>query len=116
MGLLPQPHRGVGGHRRYDEHVLALLAVLRMAGQAGFTIAEMHLLVAGFDASTPVSERWHILAQKKLLEVEAIIIHAQQTKQLLDRLVQCGCLHVEECGQGWLEAHRPFDAQENMRH
>lgn len=99
IGLLPIPRRASGGHRRYDASVLDLLAILQMAQQAGFTLAEMHLLVAGFDASTPASERWQSLAQTKLKEVEAIIAHAQQTKQMLERLLQCGCLRLEECLQ-----------------
>jgi MerR family redox-sensitive transcriptional activator SoxR len=97
VGLLPEPHRVYGGHRRYDASVFELLAILRMAQQADFTIAEMHLLVAGFSPETPASERWQSLAQKKLQEVEATIAHAQQTKRLLEQLSQCGCLHLEEC-------------------
>jgi len=97
VGLLPPPRRVYGGHRRYDSSVLELLRVLRMAQQAGFTIAEMHRLVAGFPAETPASERWQLLAQKKLQEVEAAIVHAQQTKQMLERLLQCSCLRLEEC-------------------
>src|SRR5713226_5906742 len=85
VGLLPEPKRVSGGHRRYDAAILEQLAILRMAQQAGFTIAEMHLLVAGFDAATPASERWQVLAQTKLKEVEAIIAHAQQTKRILER-------------------------------
>jgi MerR family redox-sensitive transcriptional activator SoxR len=99
VGLLPAPARVHGGHRRYDGSILELLAVLRMAQQAGCTIAEMHLLVAGFEAETPASERWQLLAQKKLEEVEEVIAHAQQTKRLLERLLQCGCLRLEECPQ-----------------
>ena len=101
VGLLPAPARVHGGHRRYDESVLDLLSVLRMAQQAGFTIAEMHLLVAGFSSETPASKRWQLLAQKKLQEVEAVIAHAQQTRQILERLLQCGCLRLEECVQNW---------------
>jgi len=97
MGLLPPPRRVSGGHRRYDPSVLGLLTVLRMAQQAGFTIAEMHMLVAGFSPETPASERWRQLAQNKLQEVEAVIVHAQQTKRILEQLVQCGCLRLEEC-------------------
>ena len=99
MGLLPTPRRASGGHHRYDASVLELLAILQMAQQAGFTLAEMHLLVAGFDVSTPASERWQSLAQAKLKEVEAIIAHAQQTKRMLERFLQCGCLYLGECLQ-----------------
>ncbi len=97
VGLLPDPQRISGGHRRYDPSVLDLLAVLQMAQQAGFTIAEMHMLVAGFSPETPASERWRQLAQHKLQEVEEVIAHAQQTKKILEQLVQCGCLRLEEC-------------------
>ncbi len=97
VGLLPAPHRVSSGHRRYDASVLGLLSVLRMAQQAGFTIAEMHMLVAGFSEETPASERWQQLAYNKLQEVEAVIAHAQQTKRILEQLVQCGCLRLEEC-------------------
>jgi MerR family transcriptional regulator, redox-sensitive transcriptional activator SoxR len=100
VGLLPEPRRVYGGHRRYDPSVFELLAILHMAQQAGFTIAEMHLLVAGFPLDTPASERWLPLAQKKLQEVEAVIAHAQQTKQLLEQLSQCSCLHLEDCVRG----------------
>jgi MerR family redox-sensitive transcriptional activator SoxR len=99
VGLLPPPSR-VHGHRRYDPSVFSLLALLRMAQQAGFTLAEMHLLVHGFSQETPASERWQQLARQKLEEVEALIAHAQQTKQLLERLVQCECLRLEDCAQG----------------
>ncbi|MBA2679955.1 MAG: MerR family DNA-binding transcriptional regulator [Ktedonobacteraceae bacterium] len=97
VGLLPAPHRVSGGHRRYDPSVLGLLTMLRIAQQAGFTIAEMHMLVAGFSPETPASERWRHFAQNKLQEVEAVIVHAQQAKQILEQLVQCGCIHLEEC-------------------
>ena len=100
VGLLPEPRRVYGGHRRYDLSVFELLAILQLAQLAGFTIAEMHLLVAGFPSGTPASERWLCLAQKKLQEVEATIAHAQQTKRLLQGLSQCNCLHLEECVRG----------------
>src|SRR6266581_772717 len=37
------------------------------------------------------------MAQQKLQEVEAAIVHAQQTKQMLEQLLQCDCLRLEEC-------------------
>jgi MerR family redox-sensitive transcriptional activator SoxR len=97
MGLLPAPRRVSGGHRRYDASVFVWLRIVHMAQQAGLTIAEMHVLVAGFSPETPASERWQHVASKKLQEVEALIKHAQQTQQLLKRLLECHCLHLEEC-------------------
>jgi len=102
VGLLPAPRRVHGGHRRYDSSVFERLSVLRMAQQAGFTIAEMHRLVAGFSAETPASERWQSLSHKKLQEIEAVIAQAQQTKRLLEGLLQCGCVRLEDCVHGIL--------------
>ena len=63
VGLLPPPGR-VHGHRRYDPSVFSLLAILRMAQYAGFSLKEMQLLVHGFFPETPASERWQQLASK----------------------------------------------------
>ncbi|GAC1399686.1 MAG: hypothetical protein NVS4B12_17510 [Ktedonobacteraceae bacterium] len=51
VGLLPPPDR-VHGHRRYDPGMFSRLCILRMAQHAGFTLAEMHLLVHGFSQET----------------------------------------------------------------
>ncbi|HEY4383039.1 MAG TPA: MerR family DNA-binding transcriptional regulator [Ktedonobacteraceae bacterium] len=99
MGLLPAPARAHSGHRRYNVQVLEQLSILQLAQQAGLTIAEIQVLMSGFSSETPASERWQLLAQKKLQEVEDVITHAQHTKRLLEQLVQCGCLRLEECLQ-----------------
>ena len=114
MGLLPAPRRASGGHRRYDASILELLAVLRLAQQAGFTIAEMHLLVAGFSAEAPASPRWQLLARKKLQEVETVIAHAQRTQQILERLLQCGCLSLEECVQSWTPSYASLESADQV--
>ena len=51
LGLLPVPPR-TGGKRRYDESVLDWLALVTLARQAGFTIAEIRELLAGFEPDT----------------------------------------------------------------
>lgn len=106
MGLLVATMRVQGGHRRYDSDVFQRLAVLRLAKQAGLTLAEMQQLVAGFPASVPASERWQILVPQKLQEVEALLDRLQQTRQTLQHLLVCECQHVEECArQGEAQAH-----------
>lgn len=99
VGLIPPPGR-VHGHRRYNSGVFPLLAILRMAQHAGFTLAEMHHLIHGFPPETPASERWQQLAHKKLEEVEALITHARQIKHNLECLSECQCMHLDECVQG----------------
>lgn len=95
-GVLPEPERE-NGRRRYGPEVLELLAVVRVAQQAGFTIAEIRTLLHGFTAETPLSERWRELASKKLPEVEALIRRALGMKRLLERGLRCDCLRLEDC-------------------
>jgi MerR family redox-sensitive transcriptional activator SoxR len=99
-GLLPAPER-TNGRRRYDgevlREVLDRLAVVRVAKQAGFTISEIRRLLDGFREDTPPSERWRVLAQDKLPEVEALVERALGMKDLLERGLRCECLRLEDC-------------------
>jgi MerR family transcriptional regulator, redox-sensitive transcriptional activator SoxR len=100
VGLLPLPERA-NGRRRYDgellREVLDRLEVVRVAQQAGFTISEIRTLLEGFSEDTPPSERWRLLAQDKLPEVEALLERALGMKDLLERGLRCECLRLEEC-------------------
>lgn len=96
VGLLPAPPR-VGGRRRYGAEVLQRLAVLRVAQQAGFTIAELRTLLQGFGDTTRPAERWRRLAERKLPELDAIIARARGMKRLLRVGLTCGCMRWEDC-------------------
>src|SRR5215216_7970482 len=98
VGLLPPPERE-NGRRRYDgevlREVLDRLAVVRVAQQAGFTLSEIRTLLDGFSEDTPPSERWRLLAEEKLPEVEALVQRALDMKRLLERGLHCECLRLE---------------------
>ncbi len=100
VGLLPPPERA-NGRRRYDGEVLSevldRLAVVRVAQQAGFTISEIRTLLDGFSEDTPPSERWRLLAEEKLPEVEKLVERALDMKRLLERGMRCECLRFEDC-------------------
>lgn len=96
VGVLPPAER-LGGQRRYDEAVLARLAVVRLAQELGFSLVEIRALVEGFDDVGVPSERWRELASQKLTEVEALITHAEQMKRLLEESLRCGCLTLDAC-------------------
>ena len=100
VGLLPSPER-TNGRRRYDgevlREVLDRLAVVRVAQQAGFTISEIRTLLDGFSEDTPPSERWRVLAQDKLPEVDALVERALGMKYLLEKGLRCECLRLEDC-------------------
>ncbi len=91
--LLPAPAR-VNGRRRYDAAVLDRLAVIRLAQEAGFTIAEVRELLTGEDDPPP---RWRALAERKLVEVDAVIARAQATRRLLEESLRCNCVTLGQC-------------------
>ncbi len=96
LGILPPPRR-IRGRRRYDSSVLGHLAVIQVAQHAGFSMAEIGILLHGFAADVPPSARWRALAQQKLPEVETLIARAQAMKRLLEEGLNCGCLNFDEC-------------------
>ncbi len=98
IGLLPSPER-VSGRRRYQPGVFQKLGVIQMARQAGFRVAEIQALLHDFPENTPPSRRWQSLAGKKLVEIDALIEHANAMKSLLEQALQCRCGKLDECVQ-----------------
>ena len=96
VGLLAPPARA-SKRRVYTESVLEALALIRLAQDAGFTVAETRMLMHGFDGATPASERWRKLTREKLVEVAARIERAERMRALLERLARCRCQTLDEC-------------------
>lgn len=105
VGLIA-PARRVAGRRVYDETVFSSIALVQLAQDAGFTVAEMRKLLSGFDPSTPASARWQTMARRKLTDVERRIEQAERMKQLLEKLLQCRCESLEQCVRFRSEALR----------
>jgi MerR family redox-sensitive transcriptional activator SoxR len=95
-GVLPKPIR-IGGRRHYDSSVLERLAVLERAKACGFSLAEARQLFNGFRGDTPPSERWQILAQRKIAELDELARKIAATKAMLER--PCTCKDLNECGR-----------------
>jgi len=110
IGLLPKSKR-VNKHRRFDPTILEWLVLINFAQQAGFTLAEINVLLHGFEADTPPAERWQTLAQEKLPEIDALIERAQSMKRLLEHGLRCDCLRLEDCAV-ILQARRAEECDE----
>lgn len=96
-GLVPPPAR-VSGRRRYEPDVLVRLAIIQLAQQSGFTLAEVRTLFEGFpDGATPTS-RWRQLAERKLPEIEEQLLRTKAMRDLLREGLRCDCLTLEDCG------------------
>lgn len=95
-GLLPAPER-TAGSRRYDPTVLRRLALIEVAKQAGFTLAEVRELLDSFDDAPPASAQWEALAAEKLRQVEETIRGARA----MQRLLREGPFSVRRAGGRW---------------
>src|SRR6059058_3293516 len=84
-GLLRPPRRA-SGRRVYDDDIFEALALIDLAQDAGFTVAETKTLMHGFDRTTPAAPRWRALAQQKLEEIAERIERAERMQALLQRL------------------------------
>ena len=94
--MLPKPVR-LGGRRRYDPSILERLAVLERAKACGFSLTEMRELLYGFREGTSPSERWQVLARRKISELDELAGKIADTKELLQR--PCACKNLAECGR-----------------
>lgn len=94
--VLPKPRR-FAGRRHYDTSVLERLAVVERAKACGFSLAEIRQLFYGFREGAPPSERWQILARRKIIELDEMARKIAATKELLER--SCTCKDLAECGR-----------------
>jgi DNA-binding transcriptional MerR regulator len=96
IGLLPPPTR-VGGQRRYDESVLNRLEVIRVCKVAGFTLAEIQLLLAD---DRPGRAASRALAEAKLADIDARIASLADAHGVIEWGLSCTCPSLGECTCG----------------
>jgi MerR family transcriptional regulator, redox-sensitive transcriptional activator SoxR len=96
IGLLPAPAR-TSGRRRYDAGVLQRLEIIHTAQQAGFTLAEMRVLFDEILTSATPSDHWHDLIQRKVQEMNALLLNVQSMKNLLEDIMRCNDNELEDC-------------------
>ena len=96
IGLLPEPAR-VGGRRRYDRDVLQRLEIIRTAQQAGFTLAELRVLLDDILTNASAHADWHDLIQRKLQELDERLLNVQSMKRLLEDIMGCDDAELADC-------------------
>ena len=100
IGLLPRAER-LSGQRRYDPTVLYRLAIIQRARQLGFTLTEIRHLFFGFRDMTCASERWRMLSQRKLAELDHLMDGIKAVRGVLNKLMtKCRCDTLDQCGKG----------------
>jgi DNA-binding transcriptional MerR regulator len=96
VGLL-HPTRRVSGRRQYDEGVLQRLALIQTGQQAGFTLAELRILLNNVMDSESGGVGWHELVDRKLKEMDALLHNIQNMKRLLQDIMDCDDASLAEC-------------------
>ncbi|HEX2905659.1 MAG TPA: MerR family transcriptional regulator [Phototrophicaceae bacterium] len=96
IGLL-RPTRRRGGRRQYDDSVLQRLALIQTGQQAGFTLAELGLLLNRVLGAESGGADWHELVERKLKEMEARLRHIESMKRLLTDIMDCDDDSLAEC-------------------
>jgi MerR family transcriptional regulator, redox-sensitive transcriptional activator SoxR len=98
IGVLPKAAR-IGGQRRYAADAVHRLAVLQLAQSCGFRLDEMRHLLHGFGPGVKPPRRWQELARKKRQELDDQIARLKAMRRLVDRVLQCDCFELPECGR-----------------
>ena len=96
LGLLRPARRA--GRRVYDDRALDRLSLVLLAQRAGFTLAEIRQLLAGFPPRASAGDRWHALVDRKQAEVTAKIEELRRMRDVLDLLERCECPDLDACG------------------
>lgn len=107
-GLIAKPDRR-SGRRVYDEGILDELGLIELAKRAGFRVAEIRQLVAGFARRAPPGRRWRALTRAKLEELDRRIAEAEQMKRVLRVVMRCRCPTSADCGRA-MRSRRGRDA------
>ena len=97
-GLIPTVPRSKG-RRSYDPSIVERLALIDLCRRAGLGIGEIRRFLAGFGRKTPPGERWRLLGEKKLAELDERIAEAERMKQLVREVMRCECPTLEDCSR-----------------
>lgn len=96
IGLL-SPSGRVGGRRQYDDSVLQRLALIKTGQQAGFTLAEVGVLLNNVLDADSGEAGWQALVDRKLKEMDVLLHNIQSMKRLLEDLMECEDDTLAEC-------------------
>jgi len=100
-GLLPEPVRGPGGHRRYGEDAVRFVRAVKEAQAVGFTLAEIEeylRVVRGGRIAAPAALRVQMAA--KIDEIDGRIARLRLMRDELARVVGCACSSLDHCTCG----------------
>lgn len=84
-GLIDEPTKPPGGHRRYPAQALQQIAFIRRAQQLGFSLAEVKDLLEFSDGKSTAKTR--VIAEKKVASLDLHIDHLTKMRSRLKELI-----------------------------
>jgi MerR family redox-sensitive transcriptional activator SoxR len=111
VGLI-RPAARRGGRRVYRPDVLSRLALVALAQDVGFTVAEIAALLAGHANG---KARWREMAERKLGEIDLQMEKLQEMKRLLRAAAVCECGGLDACELIEAAAERRRSAEGPLR-
>jgi DNA-binding transcriptional MerR regulator len=93
LGLLPTPVR-ISGQRRYPASVEALVGVILLLRDVGFSLAEQRALVSSRGVA---DDEWWRLARGKLAELDEQIVKAQAAREAIEHALACPHEDIRRC-------------------
>ena len=93
IGLLPVPVR-ISGQRRYPESVVALVGIILLLRDVGFSLAEQKAFMA---SRALALDDWRRLARCKLAELDEQIAKAQTAREAIEHALRCPHDDILEC-------------------
>ncbi|WP_448953127.1 redox-sensitive transcriptional activator SoxR [Labrys neptuniae] len=96
-GLI-RSRRSGGNQRRYERAVLRRVALIKVAQELGFSLAEIGARLAELpDDRAPSKHDWEKLANHWADELDHRIALMQNLRTELTGCIGCGCLSMERC-------------------
>ena len=93
LGLLPTSIR-VSGQRRYPHSAIALVGIILLLSEVGFSLNEQKALLAS--QSVAVDE-WRRLAMRKLAELDQQIERARAAREAIEHALRCQHKNISHC-------------------
>lgn len=95
---LVTPIRNAGGQRRFLRSDIRRLSFVLIAQRLGCTITEISQLLAGLpEGRTPTKRDWTRISAAFRGMLDERITMLEQTRDLLDGCIGCGCLSLQNC-------------------
>jgi MerR family redox-sensitive transcriptional activator SoxR len=96
LTLIPAPYRA-SGQRRFTDDAIYRVLLIRFARDMDFSLDEIKIFLSGLNDKAPVGKRWKRLAHSKIRQVDETMVHAQRLKSLLEHLLHCRCVSLQQC-------------------